>query len=282
MSLFRRSVSGTTTAATIFIALTIALATASPASAAEWQPATKRCTINDARLDEISGMSRSTYPRKLRWVHNDSGDSARFFAVSKTCRVRAEFQVGVPEAVDWEDMAAGPNHTLWFGDIGDNGADRQTISVVRVKEPRVISSRRVKATVFRLAYPNGPRNAEGLMVQPRSGRVFVVTKSKVDKGAAIYRAPKVLSATRVNVMNKVMSGAPRGLSSADWRPGGKGFFLGGYNGIWVYDSFTSAPKVVSFDAAVDFIEAVAWTRSGTAVSLTGEGVGKPLWLMRRR
>lgn len=245
---------------------------------AAWQPATQQCTINDPRLDEISGMSRSTYSRPLRWVHNDSGDTARFFAISKGCHVRAQIKVALPKPTDWEDMAAGPNHTLWFGDIGDNGETRSSISVVRVKEPRVIRNRTVKATVFRLAYPDGAHNAEALMVRPRSGRVYVATKSKTS--GAVYRAPKVLSPTGINVMTKVLSGTPRGLSSADWRRDGKGFFLGGYTSIWVFDSFSSAPQVVPFAAPVDFNEAAAWTRTGRAVSLTGEGTPKPVWLLR--
>ncbi|MFZ2501523.1 MAG: hypothetical protein WAW88_02455 [Nocardioides sp.] len=249
-----------------------------PAQAATWDTGTVACVINDARIKESSGMSRSTYKRKVRWVHNDSGDTARFFAVSKRCRVRAEITVRLPKPTDWEDMASGPDHTLWFGDIGDNGAKRPEISVVRVKEPKKLRNRTLKRpVVFRLAYPDGPHNAEAMMVHPTSGRVYVITKSPTLGG--IYRAPKELSSTGLNVMTRIAD-APTGLSSADFDRFGERFFLGGYRSIFVYDAFGAEPVRVPFNDNILFTEAATWARGRHKVLVTGEKVGRPIWRLK--
>src|SRR4051812_17611618 len=37
--------------------------------------------IHDARLNELSGIAASTLHSSILYVHNDSGDSSRFFAI---------------------------------------------------------------------------------------------------------------------------------------------------------------------------------------------------------
>ena len=65
-------------------------------------------TINDARVDEISGMVPITGRPDYFWIHNDSKDAARLFAVRKDGALVAE--VGLPGAsnTDYEDIATGP------------------------------------------------------------------------------------------------------------------------------------------------------------------------------
>ena len=42
------------------------------------------------------------------FAHNDSGDTARFFAVSRTSVVMQTFNLDGATATDWEDIASGP------------------------------------------------------------------------------------------------------------------------------------------------------------------------------
>ena len=133
------------------------LAPPPPASARTWGEVTKRCKVKDDRIVENSGMSRSTYRPNTLFVHNDSGGGARFFAIDDRCRTTAVFTVPGAPAKDWEDMASGPGHTLWFGDIGGN---RSEVNVVVVKEPKRLRGRALSHTTYRLSYPDGAHNAE--------------------------------------------------------------------------------------------------------------------------
>ncbi len=168
-------------------------------------------------------------------------------------------------------MAAGPGHTLWFGDIGGN---RDEVNVVRVKEPRKLSSRKLGHASYTLTYPDGSHNAEAMMIRPRSGRLYIVTKSK--SAGAIYRAPKVLDADRDNKLTKVAD-ANTGLSGADFSRGGGHFVLRGYRRAFVYTSISdSSPTVVPLPKEHTFGEAGMFTRGGALV-FGAEGTRQWLW-----
>lgn len=116
----------------------------------------------------------------MGWTHNDSGDSARLLAVTTSGRLLADVAVTGAENVDWEDIAAGRG-TLFAADIGDNLAQRPSVSVYRVAEPRVGGGAPVaqtaSATRIELRYPDGPRDAEALLRDPSSGALVIVEKS---------------------------------------------------------------------------------------------------------
>lgn len=105
-------------------------------------------------------------------------------------------------------MASGPGpggrQVLWFGDIGDNAMTRAEIAVQRVLEPA--AGRRgaysLPSTAFRLAYEDGPHDAETLLADPLTGRLLVVTKTYAGLGV-VYAAPQVLDPADVNVLVRV-------------------------------------------------------------------------------
>jgi hypothetical protein len=169
-------------------------------------------TLHDPRIDEASGIAQGIRSPGVYYVQNDSGDSARFFAVdAKTGRTRVVFTV--PRAVnhDWEDLAVAPDRggtpSVWLADIGDNTASRAEVDVYRVDEPGVDMSLygRTEAMgrpdVWRLRYPSGPVDAESLAVTPR-GRAFVITKVASGR-STVYELPARPDANRVQTMRRI-------------------------------------------------------------------------------
>lgn len=218
-----------------------AAATTGAEGAPEPEPTRPRAarTLHDPEIVESSGLARSGLPRPVLFTHNDSGDTARVFAVGAGGRTRGELGLRGVRPVDWEDIASGPGRSLWIGDIGDNGRDRRTITVHRVLEPRRLSIRWTTPRSYRLAYPDGAHDAEALLVRPRTGRIFVVTKR--GSGAGIYRAPKRLSTERVNRLTWVRS-APAEVTAGSFAPRGGYFVLGTYDDAWVYRGMRAAPR----------------------------------------
>src|SRR3954451_10421792 len=86
---------------------------------------------------ELSGLVASPAQRGVLWTHNDSGDAPRLFALRSDGSAIATVAVRGAQAVDWEDLAAGPDGSLLVGDIGDNDAARDSVTVYRVPEPQV-------------------------------------------------------------------------------------------------------------------------------------------------
>ena len=73
----------------------------------------------DRSVVEPSGLIKSRAHAGLFWTHNDSGDSARIFAVDPQGALIVELPVEGAENVDWEDLTLDSAGRIWIGDIGD-------------------------------------------------------------------------------------------------------------------------------------------------------------------
>lgn len=135
-------------------------------------------TIEETALSELSGLAASRTTKGVLYTHNDSGDSARFFALSQKGVLQAELTLAGVTATDIEDIAVGPcpeGSCVYLGDIGDNDSKRKTIAIYRVKEPSLANATLVPH-VLTLKYPDGAHNAETLLVSP-AGDLVIVTKT---------------------------------------------------------------------------------------------------------
>ena len=64
--------------------------------------------IANDKITELSGIVSSRRTNGVWWVNNDSGDSARLFAVGSDGRSLGEFRLAGATAIDWEDIGIGP------------------------------------------------------------------------------------------------------------------------------------------------------------------------------
>ena len=165
--------------------------------------------VQDAALNELSGLVASRTRPGLLYSHEDSGAGPQVWALRADGSVAGGWTVPGAEALDWEDMATGPSPTgegavLYLGDIGDNAGARPFVDVYRVPEPAFGTGVTAPAERLRLRYPDGPRDAETLLVDPRRGTLVIVAK-------ALTRCPCV---------QRAGLGVPRRGDAAP-RPGGR-------------------------------------------------------------
>jgi hypothetical protein len=166
-----------------------------------------------SQLPELSGLAASATHPGILYAHNDSGDSARFFALSETAELKAEIDLVSAVATDWEDIAVGPcpssttGSCVYVGDIGDNDLKRTQYTVYRVAEPDSLpsdgSAMQVAYERFPFVFPDGAHNSETLLVHPATGRIFIVTKVSGAKGA-VYELPLPLQPGVVVTTAKLM------------------------------------------------------------------------------
>ncbi|MEE3180388.1 MAG: hypothetical protein VX288_00640, partial [Planctomycetota bacterium] len=132
-------------------------------------------TISDARVDEISGMVPITGHPDYFWIHNDSKDTARLFAVRKDGGLVAEVELPGASNTDYEDIATGPGSDpdrtyLFIADTGNNALNRTELVIWRLPEPRLVSTNlgqrlvAERSTAIRFRYPLGTSNNEALIV----------------------------------------------------------------------------------------------------------------------
>jgi len=160
--------------------------------------------VANPAIDELSGLVQSAAHPGVLWANNDSGDSARVFALSTDGADLGTVIVGGAAATDWEDLALGPGpggvDHLYVGDTGGAGTAgnaRPTVTVYRFPEPAPPgpgAAATVTAQAVTLQYPDGAHDAEALLLDARSGDLVIVTKVTSSAVAGVYRAPKASTA----------------------------------------------------------------------------------------
>jgi hypothetical protein len=243
--------------------------------------------LGEPALVELSGLVASRAHPGVLYAHNDSGDTARFFALDEHAQALGEFDLTGASASDWEDIGLGPCPTgtcVYLGDIGDNRRIRTDYAVYRVAEPQVEVG--APAGVVAISawdrlpytYPGDEKNnCESLFVHPVSGRVYLVTKETNGVPSRVFRFPEPLtpgvSATLELVATlpfPTTSDAP--LTAADVNPCGTAVLLRMYNRLVELRLPAGAPFEDVF-ARPPITVPVADEPQGEAVAYRADGLG---------
>ncbi|MEO6333857.1 MAG: hypothetical protein ABIO91_02650 [Pyrinomonadaceae bacterium] len=184
--------------------------------------------IESADITESSGIAASLCQPKVYWTHNDSGNDAFIFAISPNGKNLGTWRVSGARNIDWEDMAAfkagDGTCYLYIGDIGNNKLDRPELRVYRVKEPvlsnqssasnerNALQTESAESVTFK--YSDTPHNAETLLVHPKTGDVYVLTK-RLDGPSMVFKFTPQFSSNQTIVAGKIgevsMPAVPNGL-----------------------------------------------------------------------
>ena len=178
-----------------------ARATAEPSAVAA--PTTDWCTgltvgagptAEDPDLTELSGLAASERSPGVLWAVNDSGHAPALHALGADGENLGTFPLeGLDDALtatsDTEDLAIS-NGMVYVADIGDNNNNRSQVAVYRFPEPDPADPGPIRdVEVLRLKYPDGPRDAEALLVDPVSGDLVIIDKSfRIASGGAAMLA----------------------------------------------------------------------------------------------
>jgi hypothetical protein len=288
----------------------VALWTAPPASAgsgpcADLEPVALGGTVTEPRLLELSGLAASRRHPDVLWAHNDSGGAAELYALAEDGTALGAYSVEGSEAIDWEDMAAGPGADgegdfLYVGDIGDNDAARPSVIVYRVPEPAAAPAAPGASLPggepIELRYPGGPSDAEALLVDPLTGDVVIVTKSllgasrvlEADAASLVTGAPVTMSDTgglRVPLPPAPGGGLPGTMvTGGDVSPDGSIVVLRTYRSVLVFERAGGQTVAEALLGEPCFGpqeeepqgEAIAFTGDGAAYVTASEGTNVPV------
>lgn len=253
-------------------------------------------TVPDDRLNELSGIAVSVTNPGIVYVHNDSGDSSRFFALSPYAVTKGTFYFnGDPNVKplgvkDCEDMTVAPGPAgesyVYIGDIGDNDAVRKYITIYRMKEP-VITGANTTTTLtaahLTLRYPDGPRDAETLMADPVDKLLYII--SKREDSVILYSTPLNFTAGDTVVLTKQAKLFFAGTGQAKWITGGSiahdgsGILLKSYtqvfywkrsSGATVWETMRSTPTILPYTLEPQG-EAIGFTVDGKGYYTISEG-----------
>jgi hypothetical protein len=227
--------------------------------------------VSHKDLSESSGLASSPARRGVWFTHNDSGGDPELFSFTLDGDTVERHKVKGAQAVDWEDMAAGPcpaeagGDCLYIGDIGDNRRRRDTVQVYAVSVPGAGNPSEVVAS-WNLVYPDGEQNAETLLVDPRSGAVYIITK--VDSGnPGVYRLPEKPGRGTLQPVAQLSfngdSPSGRRTTGGDWHPDGSRIVVRTYSAAWEW--------------RVDYADPEAhWQRAPRRIALPPEKQGEAI------
>jgi hypothetical protein len=264
----------------------------SSGSSAGFAPGVSLGIVQDPVRNEISGCAASRAHPNVFWMHNDSGDSAEIFAFGRHGALLGTYSLSGAGAADYEDIAVGPGPVsgksyVYVGDIGDNGSTRQTKTVYRAVEPSSIGSSGVLSVdKIHLVYPDGPHDAETLMVDPANGDVYVVTKRlQVNK---VYRFKAPLNNGGTYTGTVVATIPISWLTGGDISPDGSRILIrtGTHNYLWTRAAGQSIGQALSGSPVTVPVaqepqgEAICWDADGKSYYTTSEGKSQPFYFFQ--
>ncbi|WP_053667053.1 hypothetical protein, partial [Streptomyces sp. XY58] len=217
-----------TAGATASTAATAPSGPAVAAAAASLAPE-KKCTLPGG-LAELSGLAMSRRHPGVFYALNDSGNTNQVFAVdcsTATGRLAATLTVSGVGNTDWEGLALGKDASgapaILVGDIGDNFSGRAEISVHGFTEPERLADATVTPVTYRFTYADGRHDAESLLADPVSGRMYVASKL-IGAAGRLYQAPLPPLTGQVNTLTAVGT-APVFATDGAFSPSGASYVL---------------------------------------------------------
>jgi hypothetical protein len=250
-------------------------------------------------IDEASGLVVSQKHPGIGWTHNDSGDSARVFAIDlATGATVASYTLSGIAATDWEDISLAPAagdepSTIYIADTGDNLRRRDHVEVHRFKEPDMLVTNGVLREVetMRIQYPDGARDVECLTVLP-DGALVLLTKTLDFRSTILHvdtwRSESTATAQINGIIPLVLSGSARSdrVTGCDLSQEHGIFVVRTYEHVLVFedaqsssvDALLTATPCVGKLPTQEQGEAIAISRdTPPQLVLLSEDVGEPIW-----
>lgn len=258
--------------------------------------------LQDRAMGEVSGIAASGINPKIFYVHNDSGDSNRFFVINADGALRNTIVYDIdsnkPRRVyDCEDIAvgAGPKKGksyIYIADIGDNAFARPAVIIYRIEEQAALingTNKTAKAYPIYLKYPDGPKDAETLMIDPLEKLFYIVTKR--GDAVGVYTAPLKARVADTTVLTKRSTLTFSGIKPLKWITGGdiskdgKHIILKSYQEVYywerknnesVWQSMQRKPVNPNYKEE-KLGEAIGFAPDGNGYYTTSEGVFAPIY-----
>jgi hypothetical protein len=244
-------------------------------------------------LPELSGLAASQRHPGVFWAHNDSGNDFQVFALDEAGAVRATLSLTGAEPRDIEDLAVGPcapgdaRPCLWLADTGDNFDRRDEVRLFRLPEPESLADATLPVEVLPFTYPDGARDAESLILDARSGRLAVLTKTRKSLGDLYaldgLRPGTVVKATKLGTLHAPGDVDHRSTAAA-LHPSGQRLLVRTYTRVWevrqpgatTLEALLTGQVVEVPGTSQAQAEAITFLPDGRGYLLGSEFAGEPL------
>lgn len=242
--------------------------------------------------NETSGLACSHVNKGFLYIHNDSGDTSRFFLISEDGALKATYTFNA-RVLDCEDMAVGTYNGksyVYIGDIGDNAARRPYVTVYRIEEPTLQKDTKVNAIPLHLKYPDGPRDAETLMTDPIEKLLYIISKRedsiKVYTTPLAYKPGDTVTLTpKATLFFKAPKKGSKWITGGSISSDGKSVLIKSYSNVYywerkakepIWQLLMTTPRELLYKVEEQG-EAIGFTTDGKGYYTISEGVHAPIY-----
>ena len=245
-------------------------------------PIKKQLDITFAPINEMSGLVKSRRFDDVYWTHNDSGDTARLFAVNGQGKVifprflAGDYHAEVVEKgkqewpglrvlnasnIDWEDIAIDEDF-IYIADLGNNGNARRDLGVYVLYEPTpfgVEQSRTLKYLPVRYPaqtnFPAEKWHYDSEAMFTFGGKLYFLSKNRkpgkiaeFEPGTTLFRLDTEKT-NEANILKEVDQHDDIFIvTAAEVSPDGNHLAILCYTQIWVFDKPSRGDKWLSTDS----------------------------------
>jgi hypothetical protein len=181
---------------------------------------------------------------------------------------------------------------VYMGDIGDNNAVRPYLTVYRMEERKAWATDSIShgdAVPIHLKYPDGPKDAETLMIDPVEKLMYIISKRQ--DSVTVYSSPLNYKPNDTLVLTKrcklFFSGYKlfKWITAGDISKDGQQVLIKSYTKVYYWKREDNEPIWKTIQRKPDILhyiqekqgEAICFTPDGKGYYTTSEGVYSPIY-----
>ncbi len=189
-------------------------------------------------IAEASGIADSRTRPGALWVIEDSGNPPQLLLLGHDGAVKNKITLQGATNRDWEDVVLSDGF-VYVGDIGDNDQKYTSYKIYKAPEPAAGATEITDFEIIRFVYPDGAHDAEGFLVEPQSGDIYLITKR--DAAAQVYKIKAPYSTTTTNVAEKIGQLQFTNVVSAALAPDGSRLLVKTYDALYQFPRLNNEP-----------------------------------------
>jgi hypothetical protein len=162
--------------------------------------------VTPGLVDEASGIADSRSVPGYLWVQEDSDNPNAIHLLSHSGAYLKKIVIDGATNRDWEDIvvSSGPDagkFYIYLAETGDNNNAYTQYYIYRFPEPGQTTDTVRTYDKIAFSYPDGPHDAEAILVEPNSRDIYIITKR--ESRSLVYRLAYPYDPGVVHIVTKV-------------------------------------------------------------------------------
>jgi hypothetical protein len=185
-------------------------------------------------INESSGLAK-VFKKNTFWIHNDGGGKTELYEIDAKGNVLNTKHVPNAENIDWEDLAADNNGTIFIGDFGNNLNSRKDLTIYKFSEKELDKTEKIQFSFTEQKEFPPVKNKMDFDCEAMfwaNDSLYLFSKNRSSKLTKLYVLPSISGEYHVSAKASIYLKA--NITAADISPSGHQFALLSYGKIFLF------------------------------------------------